>query len=145
MTDPPVIVSACLVGLKTRYDGTDARSEAALDALKGRAFIPVCPEQLGGLPTPRPCAWIERDGGFEVIALKSIVRNATGTDVTGQFIAGAEAVLEITRMGNATEAFLKEKSPSCGVKFIKKGAETVEGSGVTAALLKKAGITIKGF
>lgn len=142
----PVIVSACLLGIKARYDGTDARSEEAIRRLAGRLIIPVCPEQLGGLPTPRTRASIQPGEGSDVLAGRSYVINSDGEDVTSRFIAGAQAVLQIARLTGATEAFLKEKSPSCGMNCIKNGdKEDIAGSGVTAALLKEAGITIEGF
>jgi len=145
MTERPVIVSACLLGIRTRYDGDHARSEEALAAIKGRAFIPVCPEQLGGLPTPRERAWIEKGDGHEVLAHRSCVINKDGAEVTSLFVAGAQAVLQIARLTGATEVFLKEMSPSCGVTYIKRGTDVISGSGVTAALLKEAGIAVKGF
>ncbi|MBI5885819.1 MAG: DUF523 domain-containing protein [Deltaproteobacteria bacterium] len=145
MTDRPVIISACLLGLRTRYDGTGARSEEAIAAVKGRAFIPVCPEQLGGMPTPRPCAWIEKGDGADVLSATSTIIDTNGVDVTGRFVAGAEAVLQIARLTGATEAFLKEKSPSCGVSSIKRGMDVISGSGVTATMLKETGIAVRGF
>lgn len=142
---PPVIVSACLLGIKTRYDGTDAHTDEVIARLADMITIPVCPEQLGGLPTPRPCAWIEKGVGSDVLSGRSCVINTEGADVTGQFVAGAQAVLQIARLAGATTALLKEKSPSCGVTRIKSGKVTTTGSGVLAALLKDAGIMVEGF
>lgn len=141
----PVIVSACLLGIKTRYDGAEARSEEVIRRLADRVAIPVCPEQLGGLPTPRPRASIQPGDGSEALAGRSYVINSVGEDVTSLFVAGAQAVLQIARLTGATEAFLKEKSPSCGVTCIKNGDKDITGSGVTAALLKEAGMTVEGF
>lgn len=142
---PPVIVSACLLGIRTRYDSADASSEEAMRSLADRVIIPVCPEQLGGLPTPRPRAWIQYGDGSAVLAATSRVIDADGDDVTNQFVAGAQAALQIARLTGAKEAFLKEKSPSCGVTCIKDGNAIITGSGVTAALLKEAGIKVEGF
>ena len=75
---PPLIVSACLVGLDTRHDGRSSLCKAVLGLLKGHAFIPVCPEQLGGLPTPRPRAEIRECDGFEVMARGSSVIDENG-------------------------------------------------------------------
>lgn len=141
----PVIVSACLLGLKTRYDGGDALSVEALKLLEGRSVVPVCPEQLGGLSTPRPRADITEGGGMEVLAGTSKVLDESGSDVTAQFIKGAKDVLEIARLTGASEAFLKENSPSCGIGTICRNGRRVPGIGVTAALLKKEGFAIKGF
>lgn len=139
-----VIVSACLVGLKTRYNGEDAFSQAVLDALKDAVVVPVCPEQLGGLSTPRPACEITAGDGRDVLAGSSRVVDETGADVTENLIKGAGDTLKIARLAGADEAYLKERSPSCGVVSIKRGGVTVAGQGVTAALLKKNGITITG-
>jgi len=145
MDNSPVIVSACLLGLKTRYDGTDALDKDALSLLKGRLVVPVCPEQLGGLPTPRPRAEITTGGGLDVIESRARVFAETGVDVTEEFLKGAAATLRIARLTGAREACLKEKSPSCGSSVICRGSERVQGMGVTAALLIKEGIIVKGF
>lgn len=140
-----VIVSACLLGLKTRYDGGDALSAEALKELDGAIPIPVCPEVLGGLPTPRPRAEIDNGDGTSVLDGTSKVTDENGRDRTASFIKGAEAVLEIARMTGARVAFLKEKSPSCGVTLISKKGASETGMGVTAALLQKEGLETKGF
>jgi len=140
-----VIVSACLLGLKTRYDGNDALSAEALKELNGAIPIPVCPEALGGLPTPRPRAEIEDGNGTDVLNGAASVVDENGRDCTAEFIRGALAVLEIACLTGAREAFLKEKSPSCGVALISKKGEQEKGSGVTTALLQEGGIEIKGF
>jgi len=141
----PVIVSACLVGLPTRYDGSDALSKEAEAVLKGRAFVPVCPEQLGGLPTPRPRAAIDSGSGADVLCKNARVVDETGADVTERFVKGAEAVLRIARMCGAEEALLKNKSPSCGAGRIYNAEGMVDGDGVTTALLKGSGIRTRGF
>lgn len=145
MDKGPVIVSACLLGLHTRYDGTGALDEDALSLLKGRLVVPVCPEQLGGLPTPRPRAEITTGNGMDVLENNSGVVDETGGDVTEEFLKGAAATLQIARLTGAREAYLKEKSPSCGSSLICRGSERVQGMGVTAALLVKEGIGVKGF
>ncbi|MDP2689150.1 MAG: DUF523 domain-containing protein [Deltaproteobacteria bacterium] len=145
MDKSPVIVSACLVGLKTRFDGKDALSHEALALLRGRPFIPVCPEQLGGLPTPRPQAVIASGSGGDVLAGLCRVVDENGKDATAEFLRGAECVLMIAGLCGATEAFLKEKSPSCGVKTIYKAGKPAAGEGVTAALLREKGFRLKGF
>ncbi|MFQ5736483.1 MAG: DUF523 domain-containing protein [Thermodesulfobacteriota bacterium] len=131
----PVIVSACLVGLDTRHDGGSAPSAETARLLEGRPFIPVCPEQLGGLPTPRPRA--ELNNGRVV--------DEHGTDVTENFQRGAKAVLRIAGLCGSREAFLKENSPSCGVSTISMDGAPAPGEGVTTALLRKNGIKPRGF
>lgn len=144
MSDPPLIVSACLVGLKTRYDGSAALDKKVIKFLKDKPFIPLCPEQLGGFPTPRPRCEIVKGNGANVIAGKSRVYDEDGRDVTTTFVRGAQEVLKIARFCGARDAVLKEKSPSCGVSFIKRNGRTLKGTGVTTAMLKKAGLKVKG-
>ncbi len=145
MYNGPVIVSACLLGLRTRYDGGDAFSMEAAALLEGRIVVPVCPEQLGGLPTPRPRAEITGGGGEDVLEGAAWVLDEHGVDVTMKFMKGAMDVLQIARLSGAREAYLKEKSPSCASSVICRGGACVKGMGVTAALLEREGITVKGF
>lgn len=145
MFNGPVIVSACLLGLRTRYDGKDAFSMEAVTLLEGRVVVPVCPEQLGGLATPRSRVEILSGGGVEVLAGTADVIDETGADVTVKFMKGAMDTLQIARLCGAQEAYLKEKSPSCGTSLICRGGVCVNGMGVTAALLMKEGIAVKGF
>lgn len=141
----PVLVSACLLGLKTRHDGTDAISKEAMDALSGRVVIAFCPEQSGGLPTPRRPASILSGDGNDVLDGRTSVLDISGTDVTANFIRGAENALQAARLAGASEAYLKEKSPSCGVNLIYNGESVVQGCGVTAALLGKNSIKTTAF
>ena len=140
-----VVVSACLIGVKSRHDGTHALDRRVLSRLKGKAVVPVCPEQLGGLPTPRPRAWIKRLDGLSVLKGRTKVEDERGMDVTAFFLKGAKEALKIARLVNAKEAYLKEKSPSCGKDFICRGQKKVKGSGVLAALFKRKGINVEGF
>ena len=158
-----IIVSACLMGIRSRYNGTHAKSNEALDLAKDGVLVPVCPEQLGGLPTPRPRAEIcgegangadgegagggDEDlnaGGADVLAGRATVTDEFGADATRSFIKGAEEVLNIARLTGARRGVLKEGSPSCGVTTITKKGKDVAGSGVTTALLKDNGIDIIG-
>ncbi len=144
MESKPVLISACLMGIKTRYDGSASfNAEAVKEA--GPLPLPVCPEQLGGLPTPRTAALIEGGTGEDVLNGKAFVVNLDGILVTPSFIRGAEAVMEIARKTGAVKAVFKERSPSCGVNTICRGARSCRGSGVTTALLKKMGLEILGF
>lgn len=129
------IVSACLTGLCTRYDGRSKPDACCLELLKQFCWLPVCPEQLGGLPTPRPPADLTGSGA-EVLAGRAAVVTKEGADLTRQFIAGAEAVLQIAQAQNIRLALLKARSPSCGLS---------PQLGVTAALLLAHGIEIMEF
>lgn len=129
------IVSACLSGVHCRYDCKDqARADVQRLVQNGEA-IPVCPEQMGGLSTPRPPA--ERIGD-------QVLTN-TGADVTQEYRRGAEEALQIAKLVGATEALLKSKSPMCGCGKIYDGTfsgNLKEGDGVFAELLKKSGIKV---
>lgn len=133
---PVYLVSACLVGLRTRYDGGIVLSPACRKALDDAIWIPVCPEQLGGLATPRISVDIEGGDGADVLAGRARVLSRSGLDLTENFIAGAGQVLEIARSQSITAVFLKARSPSCGVNSI---------LGVTAALLRQHGFSLREF
>jgi len=139
-----IIVSACLVEINCRYDGGNSRNDSMFALLEQGKAVPVCPEQLGGLPTPRPRSEIEHGDGEDVFEGKAKITDETGKDVTENFIRGADETLKIIRLVKAKKAFLKEKSPSCGVKYIKRQGELIEGCGVTAFLLNQEGIEIIG-
>lgn len=140
-----IIVSACLLGLNTKYNGkTNAHALIQKYGAMGK-FIPVCPEQLGGLPTPREPVEIINGTGQEVLLGRCSVQGEQGEVVTRQFIKGANEVLKIAEMVNVTAGILKERSPSCGVNCIYNGSfshETLLGQGVTAALLREHNIPL---
>ncbi len=129
------MVSACLAGTPCRYDGrSNLRPEIAALVESGEA-VPVCPEVLGGLPTPRTPS--ERQGERVV--------SAKGDDVTGAFSAGAEAALYIAEECGCSAAVLKARSPSCGCGRIYDGTFThtlIDGDGLFAALLRKKGFQL---
>lgn len=131
--DEIFLVSACLAGLCTRYDGRSNSSHSCLEKLAGHIWIPICPEQLGGLPTPRTAADIVGGNGRDVLAGSASVIDRQGNDVTGNFIKGARQCLLIARTHGITTALLKARSPSCGMKPV---------MGVTAALLTDNGIRV---
>ena len=136
---PPIIlVSACLVGIACRYDGKIIFAPKCQQELHrlGAMWIPFCPEQLGGLPTPRAAANIINGDGEDVLAGRSKVLSKTGDDVTEFFLHGAEQVLAIARQQQTTTVFLKARSPSCAV---------TSRIGVTAALLARHGFTLREF
>lgn len=140
-----VLVSACLAGCECRYDGrSNEASEVARLVAEGRAVL-VCPEEEGGLGTPRPPAEIVGGDGHDVLAGRATVTTRDGRDVTAQYIAGAERALARAQATGATRAILKARSPSCGAGVIYDGSfshSTTAGDGVTAALLKTNGIDV---
>ena len=138
-----IVVSACLVGVRCRYNGGSRRSARVLKLLKGKNFIPVCPEQLGGLPTPRIPSQISSGSGLDVISRRSRVKSADGTDVTRQFLKGAREALKIVKLSGATRAILKDRSPACGVNHIYQEKKLVKGMGVFTAILYREGIEVR--
>ncbi|AMM41452.1 protein containing DUF523 [Candidatus Desulfofervidus auxilii] len=139
-----ILVSACLIGLKCRYDGTNAFCNELMDFLKDKNYLPVCPEQLGGLPTPRAPAVIVGGDGFDVQKLKARVINEAQEDVTFNFLQGAKKTLELADLFGVERCYLKERSPSCGVNWVYKKEGLSRGCGVTTALLLKNGYAIIG-
>jgi len=127
------LVSACLLGLRTRYDGRVLPSVPCKETLKGAICIPVCPEQLGGLATPRIAADLAGGNGHDVLAGRARVVNRKGIDVTENFILGARQVLTIARQQQLDGIILKARSPSCGLSPV---------TGVTAALLQEKGYEV---
>ena len=133
-----LIISACLLGESCRYDGKSKPCEAVERLKKEYELLPVCPECMGGLPTPRPPAEIQKDGR---------VINREGRDVTANYRRGAEMTLELARHEDCRIALLKEKSPSCGKGQIYDGSFTgtlTKGNGICAALLLQNGIEVLG-
>jgi len=129
-----------LLGINCKYNGKNNRNEKVIELLnKGEILIPVCPEQSGGLETPRLPT--ERRG--KEVYMK--VDKYAVMEVTAKFNKGAKEVLKIAQMLGIKEAILKQRSPSCGVGEIYGGnfdGTVIEGYGVTAALLKKHGIKV---
>lgn len=137
MSKPRILLSACLLGMNCRYNGTGGGLEEMEALMELAELIPVCPEIVGGLPTPRPPA--ERSG------MRVITCN--GNDVTAAYERGAQESLRLARLFDVKLALMKERSPSCGAGEIYDGSFThtrVHGDGVTAALLKQNGVEVYG-
>ena len=132
-----ILVSACLLGCACRYDGQSKPHPLAQELAKRGLAVPVCPEQLGGLPTPRKPS--ERRGERVVMS--------DGRDVTAEYRRGAEEALRLARLLGARHAILKENSPSCGCGRIYDGTFTgalTDGNGLTAQYLQSAGLELHG-
>ena len=132
-----LLISACLLGIPCRYDGSTKLFDSMERLREKYELVPVCPEQLGGLPTPRNPS--ER--------MENRVVTPNGTDVTNEYHAGARATLELCLREGCVAAVLKERSPSCGSGEIYDGTFThtvIPGDGVTAELLKQNGIKVYG-
>lgn len=132
-----ILVSTCLLGVPCRYDGASKRCPGVEELLQRHTCIPICPEQMGGLSTPRPPAECRGEGVFTV----------DGADVTAAYQRGAAASLELARLYGCEAAVLKERSPSCGRGVIHDGTFSgglTAGDGVTSALLETEGIPVYG-
>jgi uncharacterized protein YbbK (DUF523 family) len=143
----PWLVSACLLGKHCRYDGSHKLNDAVVALAERQKLIPVCPEELGGLPIPRPPSEITGGDGAGVLAGKARVVTKQGEDVTPCFLKGANEVLKIAQAHNINKAILKTRSPSCGCGEIYDGTFSGKmraGDGVTTALLKKHGVEVVG-
>ena len=130
-----ILISACLVGDNVKYDGGNNKNPLIEKLLEKYELVPFCPEVEGGLPIPRHPA---EQRGEQVV-------NDIDEDVSDEFNRGADLALNICLYLKITKAILKERSPSCGVHSIYDGTfshKVISGMGVTAALLKRKGITV---
>jgi uncharacterized protein YbbK (DUF523 family) len=141
-----VLMSACLLGERVRYDGRGfAAGECLARWTREGRVVPLCPEVAGGLPVPRPPAEIRGGAGAEVLSGRAQLTTREGLDVTGHFLAGARIALETAQRERVRVAVLKARSPSCGTGRIYDGTFTGtlrEGDGTTAALLRAHGIEV---
>jgi len=129
------LCSACLLGINCRYDGKSEPNKKVIELSKKEVLIPVCPEQLGGLPTPREPA--EQKGK------KVLTKSEKG--VTENFERGAEQVLKVVKLFGIKEAIMKQRSPSCGCGQVYDGTfsgKIIMGDGVTTVLLKRNGVKV---
>lgn len=140
-----VLISACLLGVNCRFDGGNSRNEDAIKRRETDELISVCPEEAGGLPTPRPPVEIVGGDGNDVLDGKAKVMTADGEDKTAEFLKGAKHALELAQSQGVTCVIFKSKSPSCGCGTIYDGSFSgtlISGDGVTTALLKRHGIEV---
>lgn len=134
---PPVLVSACLAGVKCRYDGRDSTNIEVQELAEQNNVLLICPETLAGLPVLR-LSTEQKEGK---------VINSEGDDLTSQFEKGAKEALEMAELQYCRRAILKEKSPMCGVTVIYDGSFThnlIPGSGIFTKLLRENGIEVEG-
>ena len=135
-----ILVSACLCGVNCKYNGKNNLNEEMLELLKTGEALLICPEQMGGLETPR------RPSEIRIINGETKVFMDDGRDVTDNYKKGAEEVLRLAKELNINKAILRKKSPSCGCGEIYDGTFTgtlTKGNGITAALLLDNGIEVE--
>lgn len=135
MKKEKVLISACLIGLNCKYNGGNNENSKLVELMKEKDLVPICPEQLGGLKTPRVSAERKQE--------KVITKE--GVDVTKEYQKGAEEVLKLAKKLNIKKAILKSRSPSCGIDEIYDGTFShtlIKRDGVAAQLLKKNGIEV---
>ncbi|MCG9128383.1 DUF523 domain-containing protein [Candidatus Poribacteria bacterium] len=140
-----IVVSACLIGTNCRYDGGNSKNLNVINLTKNDDIIPVCPEEAGGLPTPRPAVEIVGGDGNDVLDGKAKVLTVDGKDKTAEFIKGAQYALDLILSEGVKKVILKSRSPSCGCGEIYDGSfnrNVISGDGVTTALLKRHGIEV---
>lgn len=139
------LISACLCGVNCKYNGLNNYNEICDKLLASGKAILVCPEQLGGLPTPRIPSEIIGESSNILNYNNGSVIDKNGNDVTPQFVKGAKETLQIAKKLNIKKAILKDSSPSCGVNYIYDGnfnGTKIKGMGLTAQLLKESSIDI---
>jgi uncharacterized protein YbbK (DUF523 family) len=139
-------VSACLLGFPCRYDGRAVADFSKKLEEEGYLPVPLCPEQLSGLPTPRDSCEIVGGDGYDVLCGEAMVKTRDGRDLTSNFLQGAKMAYRLCKIVKAEIFFAKNLSPSCGAGIIYDGSFTGNkkmGWGVTSAYLIKKGITVK--
>ncbi|WP_202943848.1 DUF523 domain-containing protein [Natranaerobius thermophilus] len=133
------VVSACLAGINCRFDGKNCYDERVADLVKSGEAIPLCPEVLGGLSIPRTrCEMTTEEGELSVIS-------ETGEDRTQEYTLGAEKTVDIAKTIGASQAIMKEESPSCGLRRIYDGSfsnKKITGTGISSKLLLNAGVKV---
>jgi uncharacterized protein YbbK (DUF523 family) len=139
---PAILVSACLVGMRTRWDGTPATESRILELADSCEVVPICPEVMGGLATPRRSSEIESGDGNSVLDGCARVISEDGADVTDAYLEGARRALAAAERHGAGVAYLKDRSPACGGREIKRKGRVMAGQGVCAAALARAGIRV---
>jgi uncharacterized protein YbbK (DUF523 family) len=144
---PALLISACLLGVACNHEGRGSPRAVVDELAKHYRLVPVCPEVLGGLPTPRAAAELQGGGGAGVLAGTGDARvvNIEGEDVTAAYRRGAEAAVAVAKAVGAERAVLKARSPSCGSSAVYDGTfsrRLVPGQGVAAAALAAAGLEV---
>jgi uncharacterized protein YbbK (DUF523 family) len=137
-----VVVSACLLGERVRYDGRDRRDPDVEARIAGRVVLPLCPEVLGGMGCPRPPVHFAAGDGEALLYGGGQARDDRGRDAGPALRRGAARASELTRLAGANRAILKQRSPSCGTREVHGPAGVVAGRGAFAAALSQQGVAL---
>ncbi len=143
MKRPPIVVSACLVGRRCRYNGEHRAHAGVLRYLQGKSYLAVCPEKLAGWGVPRPSVEFRGGGARKAVAGAASVVDSRGRDRTTALMKGARRALAQVLSSRAQEAILKEKSPSCGVRKVYREGRLVRGGGIFTYWLRRHGIATR--
>lgn len=140
------LFSMCLLGVRCRYDGRHSFNKEVFEIFKREGGLVFCPEQVAGFSTPRPKIELSGGDGFAVLRGRArVVRVESREDVTEKLVFAARKLAELALAAGVKKAFLKAKSPSCGVSKVYIDGVLCEGCGVFAAALKEAGVELLEF
>ena len=140
MKKAPIIVSACLVGKRCRYNGEDRAHAGVVRFLRGKKYVAICPERLAGWGVPRPAVEFHGGGAKKLAEGKARVIDDQGRDRTASLLRGVTRALSRAVSVQAREAVLKEKSPSCGVGKVYRDGKLQRGEGIFTYWLRKHGV-----
>lgn len=143
MKKGPIIVSACLVGKRCRYNGKDRAHPGVIRFLSGKNYVAVCPEKLAGWEVPRPPVEFHGGGAKKVAEGKTKIIDDRGRDRTASLIKGVTKALSRALSLHAREAILKEKSPSCGVTKVYRDGKLIRGEGIFTYRLRQSGVEVR--
>lgn len=143
MNKAPIIVSACLLGKRCRYNGEDRAHAGVIRFLRGKRHLAVCPEKLAGWGVPRPPVEFHGGGAKEVAGGEATIKDSRGRDRTAGLMKGVARALRRALRLKPGEAILKEKSPSCGVKQVYRDGKLKRGQGLFAYSLKRHGVKVR--
>ena len=140
---PTIVVSACLIGQRCRYNGEDKRHPGVIRFLRGKKYVALCPEMLAGWGSPRPAVQFHGGGASDVAQGKAKIKDERGMDRTESLMQGVSMALEQAQTLQAREAILKEKSPSCGVRRVYRDGKLTRGEGLFTHGLRKKGVQVR--
>lgn len=143
MKQAPIIVSACLIGKRCRYNGDDRAHAGVIRFLSGKKYLAVCPEKLAGWGVPRPPVEFRGGGVAKVLRGDARIEDSSGRDRTKSLMKGVAGALRRALRLQPREAILKEKSPSCGVKKVYRDGKLKRGQGLFAYALRRNGVKVR--